>query len=141
MLPYLIGLGGGSRTADYLLERSPRLQKLRFIRTRSNFWFSAFVRAAGIFPTDPVSVYFGACRMPVWEFLFGSTLGLLPTLVIATVAGARVSDPGSPGFIAAAALFIVVQAGSAAAFIIWIRRHYPAGAPAQKEVDRGEPAQ
>ena len=123
IVPYLIGLGGGQQTAKLILERWPKLKRITEIRNRSNFWFSVLARASGVLPADPVSIYSGACRMPFGEFLLGSTAGLLPTLLIATVAGGALEDPDSPGFIAATILFAVVQAGSAAAFILWVRHH------------------
>ena len=141
ILPYLIGRSCGSRTADILVERWPSLRKLRIMRNSDNFWFTAFVRASGVFPADPASIYFGACRMSLRDFLGGSILGILPTLVVATVFGSYFAEPGSSGFLTAMILFIAVQVIPAIAFVIWIRRHYPAGSPAEKEVVNGESAQ
>lgn len=138
-IPYLIGWGGGTETAKMVVDRWPKLARLTEVRTRSNVWFSFFCRAVGVLPADPVSIYCGACRMPFPSFLLGSTLGLLPTLLITAVIGAEVEEPGSPGFIIAAVLFFVVQIASAVGFVLWIKKHDAASAAGKETID-GEPA-
>lgn len=140
-IPYGIGLGGGRGTADLVLKRWPRLNRLKLLRSRSNFWFAAFTRAVGVLPADPVSLYFGACRMPFGAFLLGSLAGMLPTLLITVVIGAEADDPDSPGFITATALFVAVQLISLIIFSLWIKHHSAAISAAEKEVDHRESAE
>ena len=141
IVPYFIGRSCGSRTAELAVERWPRLRRLRRIRSRSDFWFSLLARATGVLPTDPVSICFGACRMPFGAFLRGGMLGLLPMLLIATFFGRAAGAPGSPGFTAAVILFAAVQAAAIAAFILWLRYQSRAVSQAEKEGDKGESAQ
>ena len=81
VIPFFIGRVGGRGLADYMLKRYPKLGRLSALRNCSNFWFSVFARATGIFPLDPVSIYFGACGMPFPAFMLGSLAGLLPVLL------------------------------------------------------------
>lgn len=140
-LPYTLGRAGGRELADATVKRYPKLGRISALRQRSNFWFSAFVRAVGLFPADPVSMYFGACCMPFVDFLLGSTAGILPTLLISTVIGTSADDPGSAGFIISVILFVLVQLGSAVGFWIWIRKNNAALAAAAKEKASDESSQ
>lgn len=132
-LPYILGRAGGRGMADATVKRYPKLGRLSALRQRSNFWFATFVRAVGLFPIDPVSMYFGACGMPYFDFLLGSTAGILPIMLVATIIGTAADEPGSPGFIVSAVLFVLLQAGAAAAFALWIRKNNAAIAAAEKE--------
>lgn len=131
-LPYILGRAGGRSAAEAIVQRYPKLGRVSALRQRSNFWFATFTRAVGLFPADPVSVYFGACGMPYFDFLLGSSLGLIPTMIVSTIVGTEANDPGSVGFIVSAALFIVLQAGSVIAFFFWIRKNNAAIAAAEK---------
>jgi len=141
VIPYFIGRVGGRGLADYMLKRYPKLERLSALRNCSNFWFSVFARATGIFPLDPVSIYFGACGMPFPAFMLGSTAGLLPVLLVTVILGTEATEPGSPAFVLSAVLFIVLQAGAAAAFLIWIHKNNAAIKAAEKEASPDESAQ
>lgn len=141
MIPFFIGRLGGRGTADFIVKRRPKLGRVAALRQRSNFWFCAFVRAVGVFPVDPVSMYFGACGMPLRDFLLGSLAGILPTMLVSTVLGTAANDPASPAFIISAVLFFLLQAGAAAAFFLWIRRNDAAVKAAEKELKSDESTQ
>jgi len=140
-LPYLLGRVGGRGTADFIVKRHPKLGRISALRNRSNFWFSTFVRAVGLFPADPVSIYFGACGMPYSEFLLGSLAGTLPILIVSTIVGTSADDPGSAAFIVSTALFIGLQVGAGLAFYLWIRKNNAAISEAEKEKSSNESSQ
>lgn len=140
-LPYLIGRAGGRGLAGYIVKRHPKLGRISALRQRSNFWFSVFVRSVGLFPIDLVSLYFGACGMPYADFLLGSAAGILPILTVTTIVGTAANDPGSVGFIVSSVLFVVLQAGSAIAFYVWIRKNNAAILAAEKESASNESSQ
>lgn len=140
-LPYVLGRAGGREMADATVNRYPKLGRISALRNRSNFWFSVFVRAVGLFPADPVSMYFGACSMPYVEFLLGSVVGILPTMLISAFIGTSANDPGSPEFIISVVLFVLVQVGAAVAFFIWIRKNNAAIAAAETEAASDESSQ
>lgn len=140
-LPYFLGRAGGRNTAERIVKTRPKLGRLAALRQRSNFWFCVFVRAVGLFPLDPVSLYFGACGMPYLDFLLGSLVGTLPILVVTTVVGTAANDPGSPGFLISSVLFVALQAGAAVAFYIWIRKNNAAIRAAEQEAATRESSQ
>ena len=140
-LPFVLGRVGGRGMAEFIVKRRPKLGRLSALRQCSNVWFSALVRATGLVPCDPVSVYFGACGMPYGEFLLGSTLGILPAMITATVIGTSAGEPGSPRFIVSAVLFVLLQAGAVVWLWLWIRKNNAAIAAAEKEMSSDESSQ
>ena len=118
-IPYVEGAVGGKKALGALLERRPKLKKVRDLRAKNNFEFSALLRAAGVLPADPLSIYMGASGMDYASCLFGGLVGMLPSLVITTVMGVSAENPGSPAFIISSALFVVTQAAAGAAFAAW----------------------
>ena len=140
-IPYFLGRAGGRNAADTIVKRWPKLGRISALRQRSNFLFCALVRTIGLFPMDPVSMYFGACGMPFRDFLLGSITGLLPPILVTTVLGTAAEEPGSPQFIISAVLFFLLQAGAAVIFFFWIRRNNAAIMAAEKERSSNESAQ
>lgn len=118
-IPYLEGHFGGKKALNALLERRPRLKGISDLQTKNNFAFSALLRTVGILPIDPMSIYLGATGMDYPSFLGGSLVGMLPSIVITTVMGVSVDDPGSPTFIVSAALFVVAQVVAVLGFTAW----------------------
>ena len=141
VIPYFLGRAGGRGAAEFIVKRRPRLGRISALRRQSNFWFSAFVRGVGLFPFDPVSLYFGACGMPLADFLLGSLAGTLPILLVTTIIGTEATEPGSPGFVLSVVLFVVLQVGAAIGFVIWIKKNNAAIATAEKELSSDESAQ
>ena len=140
-IPYVLGRIGGRGAADFIVKRRPKLGRISVLRNRSNFWFSVFVRAVGLFPADPVSIYFGACGMPYLEFMLGSLVGTLPIMIVSTVVGTAANDTGSVEFIVSTVLFVLLQVGAGAAFFIWIRKNNAAISAAEKERTSNESSQ
>ena len=140
-IPYGIGRLGGREMAQSVLKKHPKLHRVTALRQRSNFWFAMFSRAIGVIPADPVSIYFGACGMPFWDFLLGSCAGLFPTMIVTTIVGMEAETPGSPGFIVSSVLFVLMQVGCAAAFAIWIRKNNAAIRAEEKEREPNEPTE
>lgn len=132
-LPYLLGRVGGREMADFVLQRRPALRRAAALRQKNSFIYCFLLRAVGVVPVDPMSIYLGACGTPYLPFLAGSLAGVLPTLVICSVFGDAIQTPGSPVFIASAVLFVAVQAAAAVIFFLWIRK--------AKETDTSESSQ
>ncbi|MCD8116860.1 MAG: VTT domain-containing protein [Oscillospiraceae bacterium] len=139
-LPYLVGRHRGREAMERVAARQPVLQKLAALRQASNRWFSILCRAVGVFPADAVSLLLGASGMPYLDFVVGGVLGYLPSLVITTVMGLCLEDPGSPGFILSTALFLLVQVSAALGFSYWWKRRAPESSQT-KEVSDNESAE
>lgn len=111
-IPYWIGRFSGAGAAERLSAKHPKLAPL-FEMTRSNDLFAAFFTHTIIFlPGEIPGLYLGALRIPFWKYLLGSLAGVLPLLLLATLIGAKLSEPGSPLFLISAALLLLTSAAS-----------------------------
>ena len=118
-LPYSLARCAGAGLVDKLQKRYPKIARLNELQQGSELFFAFFLRVVGLLPGDVVSMVLGATGMTYWKYVLGSLLGMLPGMVSATIAGASVSDPTSPVFLATAAVTVLLSAGS---FLFWRRR-------------------
>ena len=118
-LPYSLARCAGAGLLDKLQKRYPKIARLNELQQGSELFFAFFLRVVGVLPGDVVSMVLGATGMTYWKYVLGSLLGMLPGMVSATIAGASVSDPTSPVFLATAAFTVLLSAGS---FLFWRRR-------------------
>lgn len=118
-LPYSLARCVGAGLVDKLQKRYPKIARLNELQQGSELFFAFFLRVVGVLPGDVVSMVLGATGMTYWKYVLGSLLGMLPGMVSATIAGASVSDPTSPVFLATAAFTVLLSAGS---FLFWRRR-------------------
>lgn len=101
-IPYLLGRLLGSRLLTRLRRDYPKLELLERLHRESGFQLAVLTRSAGVLPGDVVSLYFGCVRLDYLPYLAGSILGLTPGMIATTILGSQASDPGTPGFWAAA---------------------------------------
>lgn len=106
-IPYWMGRKGGAKTVEALTAKYKKLESLRTIQKRNEILFPFLLRALGVLPCEIVSMYLGACRLNFGKYLMGSLLGLLPSIIAFAVMGEYVTDPGSPQFLIAAAIWLV----------------------------------
>ena len=97
-VPYWIGRFSGKDLTERLLVKYPKLQEIRAMRQRNNFFFSFLARAIGVLPCDVLSLYFGNTRLPYPDYIAGAVLGFLPDLICATILGDQISNTHSPAF-------------------------------------------
>ena len=124
-LPYLIGRVAGKDLTERLLERRPKMQQLREIRCRNNFFFSFLVRALGILSCDLVSLYFGNTRLPYGAYISGAMLGFLPDVILGTVAGMQLAELSTPWLLLTLALKLLLCVLSVLIYQRYIRRVRP----------------
>lgn len=116
-LPYWIGRKTGGQKAEEIVKKYPRAAELRRLRSESDVLFAFLVRVIGRLPSDVVSLYMGAIKMPYLRYLLGSVLGLLPHTVTFPLISAGLLREDAPGFawaIAAEVLYVAVAAGACA---------------------------
>lgn len=121
-LPYLIGRCSGSDLTVQLIKKHPKLQELRAMRLRNNFFFAFLVRVIGILPCDIVSLYLGNIRLPYFQYITGGILGFMPDLICATILGMKISDVGSPWFWLTAVVNLLICASSIPIYRLYRRR-------------------
>lgn len=111
-IPYMIGKKTGSSMMHKLVEKYPKVKKIREIRTENNLIFILFIRFVGIAPCDVVSLYMGAIDMPYPVYLLGCIFGMLPQIIIMTFMGTGMENIHSRSFglaVAAKATLMVIS--------------------------------
>jgi len=68
-----------------------------------------------------VSIYLGAVKFPFGTYLVASTLGSLPSTVLATMFGTSVTEPTSPLFWLSILLMILFAGGSLLFYNLFIK--------------------
>ncbi len=97
---------------EELTARYPKAKTLLGL-LRKNAFFSAFLaRVVGILPLDVVSIVLGGLSMRFTHFITGSLLGVLPSLLAATILGESASDPTSPAFVLSLGITALLSVGS-----------------------------
>ena len=76
-LPYWLGRRLGKEAVDSVLEKYPKAEALRRMRTGRELSLSFITRAINILPSDILSLYMGATGINYPKYLAGSLLGML----------------------------------------------------------------
>ena len=118
LLNYGLGRTAGAELVDTLCTRWPKLELLVERLKMGPFLFPFLLRLAGVIPYDVGSLYFGASRHPFCAYLAGSALGVIPDVVLMTLLGISLTDPGSPLFWAMLAIKLFSMAVATGVFFI-----------------------
>ena len=122
-IPFWVGRRSGKDFVSRRLERYEIIHKLNTLQRRNDLFFSYLTRILGVLPCDVVSLYLGSIGLPYSRYLLGSLLGLLPTLLAMTIAGASVTDPSSPAFLLSVSTTLLIALISSLLFYLFKRRH------------------
>lgn len=123
-LPYLIGKRLGSDAVHYITTKYPKVEMIKKLRSNQDFKFTLIVRIISIVPLDLVSLYMGAVRVNYPQYLLGSTLAFIPTMILLTIMGQNAVDPGSPQFILAACFEALYMLASGVFCFITLKKHH-----------------
>ena len=77
-----------------------------------------FMRTLNFLPGDAVSLFLGAVKIPFEVYMLGGMLGTFPGVILATIFGANIKNPGSLAFWLSAVLLVMISV-----FSILIHRH------------------
>ena len=132
--PYWLGRTLGAPLVEYLFGKYPKLKTVSELRLKNDFVVALLFRLAGL-PLNIASMYMGAMKFHFGKYLLGSVLGFLPLLVDFTVLGVAADEPGSPAFLIAAGVQILLITAS-----VLIYRHlaHRANETGARERIRGE---
>ena len=122
-VPYLEGRLGGAGALQALLDKWPKLRKIQALRVQDSYLFAVLLRAAGVLPADPIGMYFGASGMPYGPCMLGCVTGMLPVIVVTTVMGGSIEQPGSLAFLLSASLFAAIEIGAVIVFAVWAKKN------------------
>ena len=116
---YLMGRFYGTETVKKIVQKNKKLSLLIQRQSSNIVFFSFFLRTLLFLPLEAVSMYFGAVKANFKEYLLGSTLGLLPNIIISTIMCDNMSKPASPAFFVSVVLFIFISVIA----IIWYAKY------------------
>ena len=118
-LPYWMGRFSGSSMVENLTSKYPKLKTVVDYQNGNPLYISFFYENAEIFcPGDAVSLFLGAVKIPFEVYMLGGMLGTFPGVILATIFGANIKNPGSPAFWLSAVLLVMISV-----FSILIHRH------------------
>lgn len=117
-IPYWMGRFSGSDMADSLLGKYPKLKEICLRHGRHPLYISFLLRTFSFLPGDAVSLYLGAIKIPFRYYLAGGFLGTILGVVLSTIFGSSITEPGSPAFILSAFLMTLVAVVS---FVFWYK--------------------
>lgn len=121
-IPFFIGKKAGSKALTRLTQKSPKLEMLKDVPNKNEFFVSFFVRMVGMLPGDLVGMYLGASGIRYSRYFWGTQLGLLPAVIAFSVMGMSIDDPSSPTFIISASFEAGLVILSVVLFYIWRKR-------------------
>ncbi len=116
---YLMGRFYGTEAVKKIVQKNKKLSLLIERQSNNIVFFSFFLRTLLFLPLEAVSMYFGAVKANFKEYLLGSTLGLLPNIVISSIMCDNLTKPASPAFFVSVVLFIFISVIA----IIWYAKY------------------
>ncbi|MGN1405588.1 MAG: TVP38/TMEM64 family protein, partial [Erysipelotrichaceae bacterium] len=97
LIPHFVGRSFGKDKIDSLIEKHPKLNIVKEMNT-SSFFICYFTRLVGVIPIDLLSLYFGASGVSLKSDVLGGFSGTFVSMVLLTVFGQSIRDPGSKMF-------------------------------------------
>lgn len=107
-IPYWIGRFSGADIVDGLLGKYPKLKKICSRQGQNPLFISFLLRTFCFLPGDAVSLCLGAARIPFPHYLAGGILGTTLGIVLSTMLGSSITEPGSPAFLLSAFLMTLL---------------------------------
>ncbi|MDR0943041.1 MAG: VTT domain-containing protein [Ruminococcus sp.] len=136
-IPYAIGRYAERGFVEKLLNKHKNLRRVEDFKNENELFLCYFLRVINILPCDVVSMYFGAStprehdatnhytpsrRASTRNYYFGSMAGILPGMIVTTIAGAAVTEPLSPQFIISISVEVAFALGSAIYYYFYKRK-------------------
>ena len=121
-ISYWIGHFSGKSAIDKLIQKHSSVAQLLESQNNNSFFMCFFLRTLHCLPGDVVSMYLGAIQIPFWRYVIASTLGSLPSTILATLFGASITEPSSPMFWISILLMALFSGGSLLAYYVYKRK-------------------
>ena len=111
ILPYYLGKFTGKSMLDTLKEKFPKIKKLDDFAGQNEFMVVYVVKAAGVIPSDLMSVIYGAMNVNFFKFFLASNLGMLPFNVLFTLLANKgdYTNPYSVLYIIPIPVFVLIM--------------------------------
>lgn len=122
-LPYYIGTRIDAKKLRARIDSHPHAALLSSLRNQNGLSFSFLSRMIALVPGDLLGMYCGAVRVRFSEYMLGSFLGMLPSMLTFTWMGGYIADPTSPQFLFSAALQVALSVASVVLYFAFRRIH------------------
>ena len=121
--PWLYGRFIGGDIAERFDKKYPAAARVASFREKNDWLFSLGVRLLSGLPSDPLSMYLGAVRLPWPALIFGAVLAYLPNAVTMPVMAQHAAAPGSPVFVVSAAVAVLFACAPAIFLLVLLIRN------------------
>ena len=122
LIPHFIGLSFGKDKMDNFVNKHPKLKIISEFNSSSSFFNCYFTRLVGILPIDLLSIYFGASGISLKSDVVGGFLGTLASMILLTMFGKSVNNPGSLMFWISIILNILLVLISFVLFNLYLKK-------------------
>lgn len=122
-IPYWAGRFSGADMVESLIRKYPKLEEICSWQGQNPLFISFLLRTFIFLPGDAVSLYLGATKIPFPHYLAGGVLGTTLGVVLSTILGSSIKEPGSPAFILSASLMVFVAIISTILYVHDIRKN------------------
>ena len=133
--PWLYGRFIGGDIAERFDKKYPAAARVASFREKNDWLFSLGVRLLSGLPSDPLSMYLGAVRLPWPALIFGAVLAYLPNAVTMPVMAQHAAAPGSPVFVVSAAVAVLFACAPAIFLLVLLIRNRRAKRRKKEEED------
>ncbi len=120
--PWLYGRFVGGDLAERFDAKYPAAARIASFREKNDWLFSLGLRLLGGLPSDPLSMYLGAVRLPWPALVFGALLAYLPNAVTMPLMVRNADNPASPVFVISAAIAVLFACAPAIFLLILFLR-------------------
>lgn len=101
---YAVGRLSGSGMIEKLRKKYEKFNDFQGMIEKNKVFAVFALRIIGILPMDTVSMYLGAMKTDVLVYLAASLAGGMPDLILETIIGDGIKNPGSTSFFVAIAI-------------------------------------
>lgn len=108
ILPYFIGRLSGKGLFYKVAEKYPKIYKINDIEKDSEWRFIFIIKFIGIIPNEISSLTFGILNINFTSYMIASILAKTPAMIVTTLIGSNINEPGSLGFIASIIMSIII---------------------------------
>ncbi|MBQ4096038.1 MAG: TVP38/TMEM64 family protein [Oscillospiraceae bacterium] len=96
VIPYCIGRRSKKDLPTVLSKKHPKLAEIIVPNKNRQFFMCFILRSIYFLPSDIVSMFLGALKIPAHKYLLGGLLGSLPSTITCTLIGANIDNTSSP---------------------------------------------
>ena len=122
VLPYRIGTRADIEKLRKRVENHKHASLTTALKGESTLVFTLLFRTIAFVPADLLSMYCGAERKCFSEYLIGSLIGLLPTLVAFTCMGDALTNPTGAQFLWSAAVQGILTVISVSLYVVLLKK-------------------